>query len=130
MIDEQFLAFKNTLQKKDDGIVSLADIKNKVKLVTKEMRHGIFVLSNRVEVDPSEVFRVVKDKKEELDRWIFEAEESLWSYELKAMLKGQPVLVKVYQRLQMDCRAAQHCFIRGAQKAMDEGKDLILLDEH
>jgi hypothetical protein len=50
-------------------------------------------------------------------------------YELRALLKGHPVMVKVYQRLQMDCKHAQYDFIKQAQKAMDKGKDLIILDD-
>lgn len=70
----------------------------------------------------------MRNSKESLDDWIERSLEALWKYELKALLRGDPVKVKAYQRIQMDCFGAKYTFIRAAQKAMDNGKEMLLDD--
>ena len=119
------------MKEKDDGLVTSEEIANRVKDEVVIVRRGIKSLGNKKpeDVEPMEVFAVVKMGKENLDGWVEDCLEVLWKYELRSLLKGDPVKVKVYQRLQMQCFAAKFEFIKAAQKAMDEGKDMLVADD-
>ena len=111
------------------GLVSLDDITKRVKEEIINVKKGIIELSNLSEVDPVDIFGVVKKSKEALDNWCHDSMEALWSFELRALLRGDPVKVRIYQRTQMDIFAARFTFIKAAQKAITQGKDLIILDD-
>ncbi|GMH85721.1 hypothetical protein TrVE_jg1696 [Triparma verrucosa] len=127
--NDPFAKFKRQVEERAAGLVNLDDISKKVSEEIKAVQRGIYNLSQQAVVDPIEVFGVVKESKESLDKWCADALESLWLFELRALLRGDPVKVRLYQRTQMDIFAAKFTFIKAAQKAMDKGKDLLISDD-
>ncbi|GMH63854.1 hypothetical protein TL16_g03816 [Triparma laevis f. inornata] len=126
---DPFAKFKRQVEERAAGLVNLEDITKKVREEIIAVQRGIHNLSQQEVVDPIEVFGVVKTSKEALDKWCTDALESLWLFELRALLRGDPVKVRVYQRTQMDIFAAKFTFIKAAQKSMDKGKDLLISDD-
>jgi len=115
--------------KKKDA-VTYEDIEGAVKVERETMKSLINRMeANQAAVEPNDVFGAIKQCKERLEKWIQDAEEKLWIFELKALLRGAPVRVRELQRLQMACGAARFGFIKDAQKMFDKGSEMIKIDD-
>ncbi len=110
---------------KEAGVVTKEDINKFVKDITESMETRLDKLRRKRSVDPMEVFDIAKDAKEALDAYVLKSEDVLWEQELKAMLKGQPVRVREFQRMSLECKRARFEFVKQLQSILDDGKDLL-----
>ena len=76
--NDPFAKFKQQVLEQKAGLVTLDDITKRVKEEVVVVRRGIHELSQLAEVDPVDVFGVVKKSKEALDQWCNDAMEALW----------------------------------------------------